>query len=97
MSDPNSKRETRHEGVLQLTVVVNGEETHIPEGTSVDRVVGDLGLKPERVAVELNHRIVRRSQWTSTTLSEGDRVEIVHFVGGGAVSKPLGRDRATRW
>ena len=72
-----------------MTVVVNGEETQVAEGTSVDRVIEGLGLKPERVAVELNHRIVRRSQWTSTTLSEGDRVEIVHFVGGGAVSKCL--------
>jgi thiamine biosynthesis protein ThiS len=97
MSDPNSKLETRNSklvtGVLQLTVVVNGEETHIAEGTSVDRVVGDLGLKPERVAVELNHRIVRRSQWTSTALREGDRVEIVHFVGGGAASSRLRRGR----
>ena len=67
-----------------MTVVVNGEETQIADGTSVDRVIETLGLKPERVAVELNHRIVRRSQWTSTALHEGDRVEIVHFVGGGA-------------
>ena len=78
-----------------MTVVVNGEETQIADGSSVDKVIETLGLKPERVAVELNHRIVRRSQWTSTALSEGDRVEIVHFVGGGAVSKPPGRDRAT--
>ena len=74
-----------------MTVVVNGEETQIADGTSVDTVVETLGLKPERVAVELNHRILRRSQWTSTPLSEGDRVEIVHFVGGGASSYRLPR------
>lgn len=76
-----------------MTVVVNGEETQIADGTSVDKVIETLGLKPERVAVELNHRIVRRSQWTSTALSEGDRVEIVHFVGGGAASYRLRRGR----
>ncbi|HSF23872.1 MAG TPA: sulfur carrier protein ThiS [Blastocatellia bacterium] len=45
-----------------------------------------LGLKPERLAVEVNQRIVRRADWTSTTLADGDKVEIVHFVGGGCVS-----------
>ena len=68
-----------------MTVVVNGEETQIANGTCVDAVIEALGLKPERVAVELNSTIIRRAQWTSTALSEGDRVEIVHFVGGGAV------------
>ena len=40
-------------------------------------------MAPERVAIELNHRVVRRSEWASTTLEDGDRIEIVHFVGGG--------------
>jgi len=43
-----------------------------------------LGLKSERVAVELNKKIVRRVEWDSTTISEGDRLEVVHFVGGGS-------------
>ena len=68
-----------------MTVVVNGEETQVNNGAMVVEVITALGLQPERVAVEVNHKIVRRADWTSTALGEGDRVEIVHFVGGGAV------------
>jgi hypothetical protein len=47
-----------------------------------------MGLKSDRVAVELNRQIVPRDQWDKTSLSEGDRLEIVHFVGGGTVAPP---------
>ena len=50
----------------------------------ISDLINELGLKAERLAVEVNGRIVRRADWPSTTLSEGDKVEIVHFVGGGA-------------
>ena len=53
------------------------------EGSGIGELIKALGLNPERVAVELNRKIVRRGDWGSTTISEGDRVEIVHFVGGG--------------
>lgn len=46
-------------------------------------LIGFLGLKAERLAIEVNRRIVRRAEWATTPLAEGDRVEIVHFVGGG--------------
>jgi thiamine biosynthesis protein ThiS len=72
-----------------LIVFVNGEERDLAEGTSIVEIITDLGLKPERVAVEVNRRIVRRSEWPSTTPGEGDRVEIVHFVGGGATGDLL--------
>lgn len=67
-----------------MTVVLNGDDTQVSDGMAVADLIGFLGLKPERLAVEVNHKIVRRSEWPSTTLSEGDRVEIVHFVGGGS-------------
>lgn len=51
---------------------------------AVADLIGFLGLKPERLAIEVNHRIIRRSEWSSTALAEGDKVEIVHFVGGGS-------------
>lgn len=51
-------------------------------------LVGVLSLAPERVAIELNHRVARRSEWAETTLADGDRIEIVHFVGGGAEARP---------
>jgi len=66
-----------------LTITLNGTPTVVSEETGVNDLIKSLGLNPERVAVELNRRIVRRVDWGSTTISEGDKVEIVHFVGGG--------------
>ena len=66
-----------------MIVVVNGEETELADGVFVRDLVEKLGLKPERLAVEVNRRIVRKAEWGSTSLSDGDKVEIVHFVGGG--------------
>jgi sulfur carrier protein len=67
-----------------LVVFVNGSETEVPDGLAVAGLIETLRLRPERLAVELNRKIIRRSEWDSTRLSEGDKVEIVHFVGGGA-------------
>jgi len=76
----------KHPGKVQLTVIVNGNQTVVPEGSGISDLVHSLSLNPERVAVELNRVIVRRGDWASTTISEGDKVEIVHFVGGGAMA-----------
>jgi thiamine biosynthesis protein ThiS len=46
-------------------------------------LVEALGMKPDRVAIELNRDIVPRDRWSKTPLQEGDRLEVVHFVGGG--------------
>lgn len=69
--------------MTQLTIVVNGNQTEIAQGTAIIDLVKAFDLSTERVAVELNKRIVRRADWASTIISEGDKVEIVHFVGGG--------------
>jgi thiamine biosynthesis protein ThiS len=66
-----------------LNIIVNGDETHIAEGSVISDLIASLDLNPQRLAVELNRRIIRRADWDSTTVLEGDRVEIVHFVGGG--------------
>lgn len=66
-----------------LRVELNGESKELTEGTTLLALVEQLSLAPERVAVELNRDVVRRAEWPATQLSEGDRVEIVHFVGGG--------------
>ena len=50
---------------------------------TLSALISELGMKPDRVAVELNREIVPREQWTQTVLQDGDRLEIVHFVGGG--------------
>ena len=74
--------------VLKLNVTVNGEETRLAEGLTIVGLLDSLGLKADRLAVEVNRNIVRRADWLSTTLAEGDRIEIVHFVGGGSTSEP---------
>jgi thiamine biosynthesis protein ThiS len=66
-----------------LTVIINGNQIVIPEGSGIGELIKSLDMNPERVAVEVNKRIIRRANWDSTTISEGDKVEIVHFVGGG--------------
>ena len=66
-----------------MTIVVNGEPIECPDGLSLAEFVAKLGLKADRVAVELNRQITGRNRWSETALHEGDRLEIVHFVGGG--------------
>jgi thiamine biosynthesis protein ThiS len=66
-----------------LKLLVNGSEREIPSGAVIKDLIKDLDLIPDRVAVELNGKIIKRLEWDSTTLSEGDKLEIVHFVGGG--------------
>jgi len=67
-----------------LLIKLNGESREVPERSMLDDLVKDLSLEPTRIAIELNQHVVRRDQWAHTTLAEGDRVEIVHFVGGGS-------------
>ena len=67
-----------------MRVEVNGETKDVADGLSLARLVEELRLAPERLAVELNRTVVRRADWPDIKLSEGDRVEIVHFVGGGS-------------
>jgi sulfur carrier protein len=66
-----------------LIIHVNGEPRVVKENMSLTELVAALSLKAEQVAIELNQSVVRRAQWESTRLREGDKVEIVHFVGGG--------------
>ncbi len=66
-----------------MRVELNGEPKELDEGATLLSLLEQLSLAPERVAVELNRDVVRRAEWPATRLSEGDRVEIVHFVGGG--------------
>lgn len=65
-----------------LTLTVNGESRRTQAATVAD-LVRELGLKPEKVAVERNGEIAPRSTLETVALAEGDVLEIVHFVGGG--------------
>ena len=66
-----------------MQIQLNGEPREIPDQSSIGDLIRLLDLSQERLAIELNQAVVRRSHWVNTILREGDRVEIVHFVGGG--------------
>ena len=72
-----------HTDVGNVTVVVNGEARQVRKGETITGLVSTLGLDPERLAVELDRRIVKRAQWSTTALAAGAEIEIVMFVGGG--------------
>ncbi len=65
-----------------MKLVLNGEDREVVSAT-VSALIEEIGLSDTRVAVELNRVIVRRAAWAETPLSDGDTIEIVHFVGGG--------------
>jgi len=67
-----------------LRVQVNGEIRELAEELTLEELVRQLALAPERLAMELNREVVRRARWAETVIREGDQVEIVHFVGGGS-------------
>jgi sulfur carrier protein len=69
-----------------LRVLVNGDSVQIKDGATVGDLVAELNLKPERLAIEVNRKVLRKSEWGSTSLTGGDKIEIVHLVGGGAQS-----------
>ena len=67
-----------------MELLVNGELKSCAEPTSLTQFIEQLGMKGDRVAVELNGEIVPRTQWDAIQLHDGDHLEIVHLVGGGA-------------
>jgi sulfur carrier protein len=71
---------------MSLTLVLNGQSRTFPElspPAGLNYLIEALGLQGDRVAVEHNGEIVPRASWAETVLSAGDRLEVVHFVGGG--------------
>jgi thiazole synthase len=68
---------------MSVTVTINGETRHLGGPVSVSVLLTGMGLDPAKIAVERNHEVVPRSQYGDTTLAQGDRLEIVQFIGGG--------------
>jgi thiamine biosynthesis protein ThiS len=66
-----------------MRLTINGRDQVFADALSLAQLIEQLGMKGDRVAVELNREIVSRGQWSETSLKDGDRLEIVHFVGGG--------------
>lgn len=71
-----------------MKLQINGDEKDFQDVHTLAELVEKLGMKQDRVAIELNREIVPRGAWSETTLAEGDRLEIVHFVGGGGEAVP---------
>ncbi|HEX6041791.1 sulfur carrier protein ThiS [Longimicrobium sp.] len=67
----------------EITVRVNGDDRAVPVGLSVAGLLEHLGLSPRMVVVEHNGDILRRESLAGVPVTEGDRLELVHFVGGG--------------
>jgi thiazole synthase len=75
-----------------MRLTINGEERTFEEAMSVEQLLGRIGLDPRKVAVERNLEIVAKSTYPETPLADGDRLEIVHFIGGGAPDDAGARD-----
>jgi thiamine biosynthesis protein ThiS len=74
-----------------MKLQVNGVERNLASASTLAALIEQLGMRADRVAVELNREIVARERWPATELREGDRLEIVHFVGGGSRPRPAAR------
>ena len=67
-----------------MRLTINGESRDFDAISTLSDLVARLGMKPDRVAVELNRELIPRDRWQVTRLADGDKLEIVHFVGGGS-------------
>jgi sulfur carrier protein len=67
----------------EMRIEINGEMRTFSAVSNVTELLRTLGILDKQVAVELNRKIIRRSEWESTPMSDMDRIEIVQFVGGG--------------
>ena len=66
-----------------ISIRLNGELTVISAKSTLEDLVAKLNLVPQRIAIELNREVIKRTLWVTKELSDGDIVEIVYFVGGG--------------
>lgn len=66
-----------------MQVTINGEKRDLSGNLSIAGMLENLGLPAERIAIELNREVVRKKDWGSVRLNDADKIEIIHFVGGG--------------
>ena len=66
-----------------MRVILNGENKEVAEDLSLSELLDGLQLPAQRIAIELNKQVVRKKDWPEIRVREADRIEIVHFVGGG--------------
>ena len=80
---PQVVKQGRGDYVSRMRVTLNGEARDLPEGLTVAELVGELGLRARRIAVEINLDILPSDHYPRRALADGDVVEIVQFIGGG--------------
>ncbi|SRR5581483_2238346 len=84
-SQPQADRTAPPAAVFRvMRVIVNGQPVEGPDGATIAELLGRLGVRREFTAVALNREVVRRTAYASTVLRDGDRLEIVHPMAGGA-------------
>lgn len=66
-----------------MTITINGEIKKLEREVNLSRLLELFSLPSQRVAVELNREVIRKTDWDATIIKDDDRIEIVHFVGGG--------------
>ena len=66
-----------------MTVTINGEIKELESEVTLDRLLELFSLPSKRIAVELNREVVRRTDWERIIVKDADKIEVVHFVGGG--------------
>lgn len=66
-----------------MNVIVNGKEINIKEETTVNELLNQLEIKDKVMAVAINMEIVKKDNWSNHLIKEGDKIELLHFVGGG--------------
>ncbi len=74
---------------MAVTLTINGESRHLDAPQSISALLTGMGLDPAKIAVERNLEVVPKSRYDQTTVTDGDRLEIVHFIGGGNDSPPV--------
>ena len=84
-----SNYETATEPSGTIEIELNGEPRRVPEGATLAEMLVFLGLPVDRVAVEVNRNIVRKTEWENCRIEAGAAIEVVHFVGGGSDAQRL--------
>ncbi len=81
MGHTTEQTDERDSGMMKISL--NGEDYTAKEPVSVEGLLKELGVHPQRVAVEVNFRIIRKADYSRAMIKDGDSVEVVSFVGGG--------------
>ena len=66
-----------------MKIIVNGETKEIPGNLNLTGLLEHLSMPDERIAIELNKEVIRKKDWETIKINDADKVEIIHFVGGG--------------